>query len=145
MSARPKVPLVARSLLGLAFFVFGLNFFLQFIPQPPIAPEAGAYLGALVSGKILLIIKVIEVAAGIALLSNRFVPLALTLLAPVEVGILVFHGVFEPATIVIPVILAVLTVYLAWAYRAAFAPMLRARVEPTPAGALAVAHQPVTA
>src|SRR4051812_19306000 len=120
MSARPKVPLVARSLLGLAFFVFGLNFFLHFLPQPPLPPEAGAYLGGLVAGKILLIIKVIEVGAGLLLLTNRFVPLALTLLAPVEVGILAFHGVFEPATILIPVILAALSVYLAWAYRAAF-------------------------
>jgi uncharacterized membrane protein YphA (DoxX/SURF4 family) len=145
MSARPKVPLIARSLLGLAFVVFGLNFFLHFIPQPPIAPEAGAYLGALVTGKILLMIKVIEVTAGLLLLTNRFVPLALTLLAPVEVGILAFHGVFEPASILIPVILAVLSVYLAWAYRAAFAPMLRAHVEPTPAGAIAGARQPVTA
>ena len=130
MSVRSKVPVVARTLLGLAFLVFGANFFLHFLPEPSPPPEAGAFLGALFSGKILLIIKVFEVTTGILLITNRFVPLALTLLAPVEVGILAFHAVFEPASLPLPLILVALTIYLAWAYRAAFAPMLRAHVEP---------------
>ena len=29
-----KLPTIARALLGLSFFVFGLNGFLHFIPQP---------------------------------------------------------------------------------------------------------------
>jgi hypothetical protein len=133
MSARSKVPVIARTLLGLAFTVFGANFFLHFLPQPPPPPEAGAFLGALAGGKILSVIKVVEIAAGLALLGNRFVPLALTLLAPVEIGILLFHGVFAPAGLPLPGVLVALTIYLAWAYRAAFAPMLRAHTEPAPA------------
>jgi hypothetical protein len=142
MSARPKVPLVARTLLGLAFTVFGLNFFLHFLPEPPPPAGTGAFLGALVAGKILTVIKVVEIGAGLALLGNRFVPLALTLLAPVEVGILIFHGVFDPSGLPVIAVLVALTIYLAWAYRAAFAPMLRARVEPAAGGA--VATQTVT-
>ena len=138
MSTRPKVPLVARLLLGLAFSVFGLNFFLHFLPQPALPPDSGAYLGALTAGKILSIIKPIEIAAGIALLANRFVPLALTLLAPIEVGIIGYHAVFDPSGIPLIAILIALTIYLAWSYRSAFAPLLRARVEPT-------AAEPVTA
>lgn len=140
MSARSKVPVVARTLLGLAFTVFGLNFFLHFLPQPPPPPEVMAFVGALVTGKILLIVKVVEVAAGIALLGNRFVPLALALLAPVEIGIFAFHGVFDPSGLPIIVVLMALTIYLAWSYRAAFAPMLQARVEPTLASASVGAH-----
>ena len=143
MSVRPKIPLVARTLLGLAFTVFGLNFFLHFLPQPPPPPEAGAFLGALVAGKIFMVIKPIEIASGLALLGNRFVPLALALLAPIEIAILTFHGVFEPSGLPVVAVLIALTVYLAWAYRAAFAPMLRARVEP--AAGDAVAMQSVTA
>lgn len=137
MSVRSKVPVVARTLLGLAFLVFGASFFLHFLPEPAPPPEAGAFLGALVSGKILTIAKVIEVAAGVLLIGNRFVPLALTVLAPVEIGILAFHGVFAPAGLPLPLILVALTAYLAWAYRAAFAPMLRARVEPVGADPVA--------
>jgi len=136
MSVRPKVPLVARTLLGLAFTVFGLNFFLHFLPQPPPPAEGGAFLGALVTGKILTIVKLVEISAGLALLGNRFVPLALTLLAPVEIGILAYHGVFDPAGLPVIMVLMALTGYLAWAYRAAFAPMLRAQVEPVAADAV---------
>ena len=141
MSVRSKVPVVARTLLGLAFLVFGANFFLHFLPQPALPPEAGGFLGALVSGKILTIVKVIEVVAGALLIGNRFVPLALTVLAPVEIGIVAFHAVYAPAGLPLPLILVALTIYLAWAYRAAFAPMLRARVEPT-AGESVAAHHP---
>lgn len=144
MSARPKVPLIARTLLGLAFLVFGLNFFLHFLPQPAPPPDAGAFLGALFVGKILTVIKVVEIAAGIALIGNRFVPLALTLLAPVEVGILLYHGVFDPSGLPLVAVFVALTIYLAYAYRAAFAPMLRAQVEPTTSDA-AVARRTATA
>jgi hypothetical protein len=136
MSARPKAPIVARTLLGLAFTVFGLNFFLQFLPQPPPPADGGAFLGALLAGKILAIVKIVEISAGLALLGNRFVPLALTLLAPIEIGILAYHGVFDPSGTPVAAVLLALTIYLAWAYRAAFAPMLRARVEPMAAGAV---------
>jgi hypothetical protein len=143
MSVRSKVPVVARTLLGLAFLVFGATYFLHFLPEPSPPPEAGAFLGALVSGKILTIVKAFEVIAGVLLISNRFVPLALTLLAPIEIAILTFHAVFEPAGLPLPAILIALTIYLAWAYRAAFAPMLRARVEPLVSEPVA-AHHPAT-
>jgi len=143
MSVRPKIPPVARTLLGLAFLVFGLNFFLRFLPEPSPPPDAAAFAGALFAGKIFAVIKPIEIVAGLALLGNRFVPLALTLLAPIEIGILLFHVVFEPSGMPVILVLIGLSIYLAWAYRAAFAPLLRARVEP--AARDVVATQTVTA
>jgi hypothetical protein len=137
--------MVARILLGLAFTVFGLNFFLQFLPQHAPPPDAGTFLAALIAGKILSIIKPIEIAAGIGLLANRFVPLALTLLAPIEIGILAYHGVFDPSGLPVVAILLALTIYLAWSYRSAFAPLLRARVEPTAGEPVAAPHQTATA
>lgn len=130
MSASSKIPSVARILLGLAFTVFGATFFLHFLPEPAPPPASAAYFGALMSGKILTIIKVVETVCGLALLGNRFVPLALTLLAPVEVGIVAYHAVFDPSGLPVVAVLVALTVYLARAYRSAFAPMLRAEVAP---------------
>ena len=137
VSVRSVLPTIARTLLGLGFLVFGLNFFLHFLP-PPAPPPADAltFLGALVTGKILTIVKLTEIAAGALLVVNRFPALALALLAPLEVGIFTFHAVFEPSGLGIIVALIALTVYLAWSYRDAFAPMLRARVEPAAATAL---------
>jgi putative oxidoreductase len=51
----------------------------------------------------------------------------------VEVGIVGYHAVFDPSGLAVIAVLVALTIYLAWSYRAAFAPMLRARVEPTAA------------
>jgi putative oxidoreductase len=145
MSVRARIPAVARTLLGLAFVVFGLNYFLHFLPQPAPPADSLAFAGALVAGKIFAIIKPIEIAAGLALLGNRFIPLALTLLAPIEIGILSFHVVFQPSGLPLIVILIAFTIYLAWSYRAAFAPMLRARVEPTAGETAAASRRTATA
>lgn len=130
-------PVAARVVLGLAFTVFGLNYFFNFLPPQPHPPtEALPFLGGLAaSGYVFPLIKAIEVAAGIALLSNRFVPLALTLLAPILVNIVAFHALLAPG-LPVPLTLLALELFLAWQYRAAFAPMLRARVAPAAAPVL---------
>ncbi|XXY52024.1 DoxX family protein [Sorangium sp. So ce269] len=122
-------PAAARIFQGLVFFVFGLNGFLDFLPHPP-APEAAAsFAGALAAtGYMFPLIKGTEVVAGALLLSNRYVPLALALLAPIVVNIVLFHTFLAPGNPVAWLILAI-EIYLAFVYRAAFRPMLRARVE----------------
>ena len=122
---------IARTVLGLAFVVFAANYFVPFLPPPGAPPPAAAgFLGAFVSSGFLGFVKAIELATGLLLLSNRFVPLALTLLAPILVGITTFHILLEPAGLAIPLVLVALELVVAWSYRSAFAPMLRARVEP---------------
>lgn len=129
-----KLVLGARILLGLVFFVFGLNFFLNFIPPHPMPPAAGAFAGALfASGYLFVVLKVVEVASGLLLLAGRFVPLALALLAPIVVNINLFHAFLAPSGLPLALLVLVLEIFLAWSYRAAFRPMLRARVEPTEA------------
>src|SRR5262245_27134099 len=116
-----KTRTAARITLGLTFAVFGLNGFIGFIPQPPHAGPPGEFLGALAaSGYMFPLIKAVELATGILLLVGRYVPLALTLLAPVVVNIVAFHLFLEPATIVVPLVALALGVYLAWTERATF-------------------------
>ncbi|GAB4543736.1 MAG: hypothetical protein Tsb0020_55410 [Haliangiales bacterium] len=129
-TALRKLPTIARFLFGTIFFVFGLNGFLGFIPQPPIEGEAGAFLGALAAtGYIFPVVKAIEVIAGLMLLTGRLVPLALTLLAPIVVNIVLFHTVLTPPNPVTFLVLA-LEVYLAWAYRDAFSGVLQVSAQP---------------
>lgn len=124
------LPTLARVLLGLCFFVFGLNGFLSFIPPPtePM-PEGAMKLGAafLESGYLFQLIKGTEVAAGLLLLCNRFVPLALVVLAPVVLNIVAFHLWLLPSGTGLSLVLAALTSYLAWVHRQAYAPLLSAR------------------
>lgn len=128
-----KLPLVARLLLGLIFTVFGLNGFLQFLPMPPPPPAAGALFGAfMATGYMMPMIKGFEVVAGLMLLSNRFVPLALLFLAPIVVNIFMFHAMLEPAsTLPMPIIIVVMMAYLGWSYRGVFGPVVAAKVDPT--------------
>jgi hypothetical protein len=125
--AQFKAKTAVRLLLGAIFFVFGLNGFLHFIPQPPPAGLAAVFLGGLgATGYFFPLLKGTEVLVGLALLSNRFVPLALTVLAPVVVNIVAFHAFLAPSGIVLPLVIVALGVYLAYTERAVFAPLLRA-------------------
>ena len=125
------IPTAARVLLGLVFFVFGLNGFLNFIPPPAEPPPEGAMALAVAlmkSGYLFQLIKGTEVVAGALLLANRFVPLALALVAPVIVNIFAFHAFLAPSGVGLAAALVALELVLAWSYRNAFRPMLAARV-----------------
>jgi len=123
---RAWFPTAARILLGLVFFVFGLNGFLQFLPAPPHPGPAGAFLGALAAtGYMFPLIKGTEVLAGLLLLSNRAVPLALVLLAPIVVNIVAFHAILEGSGLFIPLVIVALGGSLAFVHRAAYAPLFR--------------------
>jgi hypothetical protein len=125
-----QFPNLTRIFLGGIFAVMGLNGFLHFLPMPPPPPRAGAFMGALFgSGYLFQLVMATELAAGILLLARRFVPLALTLLAPVVVNIVAFHLFLAPGGLGLAVAVLAAELYLAWTHRAAFAPMLRARGE----------------
>lgn len=92
------VTLIARILLGLVFVVFGLNGFLNFLNTGP-APTglAGQFLGALIQSHYYWVVAVLQIAGGLLLLVNRFVPLALVLLGPIIVNIICFHVFMNPS------------------------------------------------
>jgi len=125
------IPTVVRLLLGLMFLVFGLNGFLNFMPAPKDMPQdIMTVSGALMKAGYMTVVSGTEVLVAVLLLLNRFVPLALALLAPIVVGIITFHIFLAPATIGPGIVVLVMELYLAWAYRSAFRPMLRMRVTP---------------
>ncbi|HTM43377.1 MAG TPA: DoxX family protein [Polyangiaceae bacterium] len=127
-SSRSKTVTAARLLLGLGFFVFGLNGFFGFLPSPQHTGAAAAYLGGLfAAGYMFPFIKGTEVLVGTLLLSNRLVPLALTILAPVMLNIMAFHLFLDSAGIALPAVLMGLQLYLAYSHRAAYAPLFAVR------------------
>ena len=108
-------------------FDVNINGFLNFMPTPDVPASAGAFLGALAAtGYMFPVIKGVEVIVGALLLSNRFVPLALTLLAPIMVNIVLFHAVLAPAGLGMVLTLLALQLYLAWSYRDSFRAVLTA-------------------
>jgi len=122
---------IVRVLLGLMFLVFGLNGFLNFISVPKdLPPDLVTVSTGLMKGGYMTVVSATEILVALLLLTNRFVPLGLALLAPIVVGIITFHIAIAPATIVPGIVVLVMELYLAWAYRGAFRPMLQAKVSP---------------
>lgn len=123
---------VTRSVLGLIYLVFGLNFFLHFIPMPPPPATPGpaeSFTGGLFqAGYFFPMLKGIEVLLGGFLLLNFFTPLSLVILAPISINILLFHVFLSPAGIPMSILIVVLHIYLFWAYRKSYNTILDPKV-----------------
>jgi hypothetical protein len=123
-------PTIAAGLLGLIFVVFGLNFFLKFIPIPP-APEGSPpamFLGAMYLTGYLAFIKVLEILGGLLVAIPKTRNIGLLVLGPIIVNILAFHvfltggaGLADPVVILI----TILPLFLLWTARKSFATLFR--------------------
>ena len=120
----------ARYLAGFVFFVMGLNGFLHFIPFPPPPGIAGQFMGALYVSHYLWVIFAFQVIAGVLLLANRYVPLAVALLAPVIVNILTFHALMAPSGLPLALFVAVLWAVIFVDVRPAFSGLFQSRWQP---------------
>jgi len=128
-----KFATAARLLLGVIFFVFGLNGFLGFLPSPSLEGDAAVFIGGLAAAPYMFpLIKGTEVLVGIALFSGRFVPLALVLLAPISVNIFLFHAVLSPG-LGLPLFIVAAQLFLAWFYRDTYRPLFHAQTVAAPA------------
>ena len=112
---------IARYLLGVVFLVFGLNGFLHFIPMPLPAGVAGQFFIALSVSHYFVVVFLLEFVAAVLLLAGRYVPVALSIIAPVLVNILCFHAFMAPSGLPMAVILAVLWLLASINVRSAFA------------------------
>src|SRR5689334_17256742 len=124
------VSTIARYLAGVIFLVFGLNGFLNFIPMPPPAGVAGQFVGALYVSHYLWVIFSFQVIAGVLLLVNRYVPLAVALLAPVIVNILTFHALMAPSGLPLALFVALLWAAIFIDVRPAFSGLFQSQLQP---------------
>ena len=116
---------IARILLGIILIVFGLNAFYDFLGLPPMPDEARQvfdYMGYMIMYAVLF-----QMLVGVLLLINRFVPLALLVLAPISLNILAFHIFFFPAGILPGLVVAALNIYLLTQYLEFFKPFFRSK------------------
>lgn len=122
------LPIIARSLMGLLFVFSGLNGFLHFVAPPENGMPEGAMalsMAMMNSGYLMQLVFATQLLAGLGLLTGFFVPLSLTILAPVVVNIFAFHIFLAPAGTGMAIFVAIVELYLAYTYRAAFISILR--------------------
>lgn len=125
-----KAQIIAGALLGVLFLVFGLNFFLQFIPipQPPEGSPPAMFMGAMYTTGFLTFVKVLEIAGGVLVAIPRTRLIGLLILTPVIVNIVAFHvfitggaGVFDPPVVLVTLLAA----FLIWSHRQNVAALLK--------------------
>jgi len=125
-----KAVLVVRILLGAMFLFFGLNGILHFLPTPPMPPsDATTFATILMTHKYMSFVALCQVIGGLLLLVGRYVPLGLTILAPILVNILLFHFLLMPQGVAMGLIATAMELFLLYAYRLSFRGLFDANPE----------------
>jgi putative oxidoreductase len=126
--------LIARILLGLVFFVFGLNNLHTFMPMQTLPGDAGTLTTIMIMHGWITFHAILYVIAGVLLLVGRYVPVALVILGPILVNIILFHLTLMPAGIAPGLVCALLEVFLIYAYWPAFRGIFTSKMEVGEAG-----------
>ncbi len=92
-----RVTTITRYLFGAFVLIFGLNKFFHFIPIPEITGDGGTLMGIYATSGFMKIIGILEILGGLALLINKFTPLAVTVLVAIMFNALIFHMLHDPA------------------------------------------------
>ena len=124
-----KTVLVSRILLGFLYLVFGLDYFLHFIPYQPLhTGAAGAFIAGLKgTGYFYPIQKVIQIVGGLSLLLNRYPAFSAVVLFPISLNVLLFHTFLVPSGWFMGVTLVVPNLLLGYGYRKYYSGMFTAK------------------
>jgi len=107
-----KISMMLRVILAVVLIVFGLNKFAHFLPAPEVAGEAAEFLGALGKAGYFPILGILEVLAGVLLLTNKWIGFALVISATLAVNFLIFHFKYDLAGAIPAGLVTVLTIAL---------------------------------
>jgi putative oxidoreductase len=125
---------ISRVLLGVGFFIFGLNILHPFLnaPPPPEGSLAAQFLAVMVPSHWMALIGWVQLIGGLLVLAGRTTPLGLVFLGPVLVNILAFHICLAGGHGIAPgLVFTVLEIFLIYAYRGYFRAIFTANALPT--------------
>ena len=117
---------IARILPGLIYLVFGLDYFLHFIPyEPHHTGRVAAFKAGLMGvGYFYPMIKSIQIVGGISLLINRYAPFFAVVLFPISINVFLYHTILVPSGWWMGVLLLIPNLFLGYAYRHYYKGML---------------------
>ena len=120
--------IVVRVLMGLLFVFASVVVLFKIAPQPELTGNTKIFMdGVNASGYLLPLIKITELFCGIAFLAGRYVPLAAVVIAPVIVNILLYHSFVDTSGLPVAILLFLGNIFLGYAYRDKFKPLLEAK------------------
>ena len=117
--------IIIRILTGLLFLFSSVVVLFGLMPQPEMQGDVKLFNdGIAASGYLMPLLKVTELVCAIALLTNRFVPLATVVIFPITLNILLFHAFLAPEGLPIALYLFLSNLFLAYRYRKNLLPLL---------------------
>ena len=120
--------MIVRTLMGLMFLFSSIVVLFKLAPQPELKGGAKLFMEGMAATVYLLpLIKVTELLCGTAFLSGRFVPLATVVIFPITVNILLYHVFLAPEGLAVAIPIFLGNLFLAYAHRKNYAPMLAAK------------------
>ena len=119
------VTTATRLLLGAGLAFAGASMYL-FGNPPPQPGLAGQFDTVFFASHYALFVGAAQLAIGVLLLLNRFVPVALIILAAFVYNSFAFHATMAPSSLWAPFVLIALALPTALRYRAAFAALVTA-------------------
>lgn len=118
---------VIEKAFGIIFLVLGLAGFHELVPSIKLdrfIPELHPFLQILLDSGYFYIVKAIEALAGLMIVINYRIPLALALVTPVVVNIVLYHIFLDQRNWFVAPLVATMNMYLLWKYRDNFIPVL---------------------
>lgn len=117
--------IISRMLLGFIYLVFGLDYFLHFIPyQPNHTGNVAAFKAGLMGvGYFYPMLKSIQIVGGQALLINRYAPFFAVVVFPISLNVFLYHTILVPSGWLMGVLLLVPNLFLGFAYWNYYKPM----------------------
>ena len=110
--------IIVRILVGLMFLFSSVVVLFKLVPQPQLKGDIKVFMdGVNASVYLMPLIKVTELVCAIALITGRFVTLALVVLFPIMINIVLFHAFLGPENLPIVIALLLGILFLAYAYR----------------------------
>lgn len=121
-----KLELIARWLVALPLLFFGLNSFFNFMTPPPMEGNIATFMNGLIAtGYFLPFLGLAYIFIAILLIFNKWVPLALVILAPISIQIMLYHIFLDLATTLPGLIIFLLNIYLGIKHFDAYRPMFK--------------------
>ena len=111
--------IVSQIILGFIYLVFGLDYFLHFIPyQPNHTGRVAAFKAGLLGvGYFYPMLKSIQIISGISLLVNQYAPFFAVVVFPISLNVFLYHTILVPSGWLMGVLLYVPNLFLGYAYR----------------------------
>lgn len=120
--------IIVRTLVGLMFLFSSVVVLFNLVPHPELKGDVKVFMDGVVASVYLMpLIKITELVCSIALLTGRYVALALVVLFPIIVNIVFYHSFLGPVDLPVPIALLLGILFLAYTKRESYKPLFVAK------------------